>query len=150
MNTLRELLESDPLAVPVQRLRIEAIRNRFGRWIAQENDSPWLHALSLFALDEPWTYWDEEAVGLTFELLCKKPEISVASMHAFKDMLGRAIANIRIGTPRGDFEFPAWDWKQPEILRLAHEFNPQYLRVAEHIFGNPELVNAPETGAVRN
>ena len=36
------------------------------------------------------------------------------------------------------------------VLRLAHEFNPQYLRVAEHIFGNPELVNAPETGAVRN
>jgi hypothetical protein len=131
--TLREFLSSDPVARAEHELAQAHVSARFGSRIP---DGALGLPLRPFVEEAPWRYWDDRSVDLARALLETDVPRSVAVVVARSGPIDRGIDGLFRQPARGLDEGARSGDSAGEIVALATEWIPEYLRLAEHVFGN--------------
>jgi hypothetical protein len=131
--TLRELLSSDPVARAEHELAQAQVSARFGSRTPEGVSGL---ALRPFVEIAPWRYWDDRSVDLALALLEKDASRSIAAVVARTASIDRGIDELFRPSARGVDEGARSGDSASEIVTLATEWIPEYLRLVEHVFGN--------------
>jgi len=134
--TIKEFLLHDPLAKFDREVGRIEVNYRFAEFFPDSMSSQVVGALLPFASERPWKYWDLDTVLVALQVL-----------ESDKDRTIQAVANRRLALDRGIdnlfrpskvvLEEESLNHGQSQgFVRLATEFFPEYLRWAEHVFGN--------------
>jgi hypothetical protein len=136
MKTLREFVESNPLGTA------EAIIRRlngflyFGEYIPPESASGWFRLLSKFTGNTPLRYWDKEIIEEALKILETDPQRSVNALRTWKKRIDLGFDSLFHRASIERYEDALSTHKTSDLLILANEFQPEYLRRCEHIFTN--------------
>lgn len=136
VTSLREHLSKDILASAEADLRRRESFLRFHTYLAAEGNDIFLRALYRFVHSAPWRYWDPEVVAYALEILENSPERTASAMTVRSRQMGIGFENLFRQAPTASYEDKLSLSKMRDLLRLATEFHPEYLRCAEHIFSN--------------
>ncbi len=134
IQTITELLKEDPLN-KTRDLVIPKVKSVFKDRINNINDEKWLILLARF-LEEPYSYWDFALVDKALELLNIDVSRSLAALKYQAEFLSLAIDNIQHPDKIiSSGESLALKGSQVYLL-IRDKYNPEYLKVSEHIWGN--------------
>jgi hypothetical protein len=136
MILLKDFLEKEILGTAFNKIRNKAGTKKFARFLSKDTNKDWGTILSRFALNSPWTYWDENTVNEALEILEIENERTIEAINFRSNEIGIAIDNLFRLSPALAYEESLDAGKPRELLQLATEFHPEYLRHNEHIFGN--------------
>lgn len=135
-SSIRSLLQSDPLAVGDSELRYRDGLQRFALYLRVDADKNWARALSVFVRSRPWRYWDEATLSKALAVLENSVERTAEAITHWARQIGTGVDSLFKTSAAADYE-EALDVNKPrDLLRLATEFHPDYLRCAEHCFSN--------------
>jgi hypothetical protein len=109
-------------------------------FLTPEGNDLFLRALYRFVQFAPWRYWDPEIVASALGLLEGSVERTTSAMAVRSRQMGIAFENLFRQAPPSNYEEKLNLSKMRDLLRLATEFHPEYLRCAEHIFSNLLIV----------
>jgi hypothetical protein len=138
--SLRELLSKDILAGAEADLRKRESLSRFHMYLTADDNDIFLRALYRFVNSVPWRYWDPEIVANALEVLENSAERTASAIAIRSRRMGIGFENLFRQTPTANYEEKLSLSKMSDLLRLATEFHPEYLRCAEHIFSNLLIV----------
>jgi len=136
VSSLRDLLSKDILASAEADLRKRESLARFHMFLTPEGNDIFLRALYRFVYSAPWRYWDPEIVARALGLLEDSVGRTTSAMAARSRQMGIGFENLFRQAPTSSHEEKLNLSKMRDLLRLATEFHPEYLRCAEHIFSN--------------
>jgi hypothetical protein len=134
--SLRTLLHNDPLARFDRAIASSEVYDRLAEFLPPSPSPQIIGALWPFASDQPWKYWDSTTVKVALSLLEQDKARTVAAIRNRGVALNRGIENLFRPSPVVFFEESLDHTQSRGLIRLATEFLPEYLRWAEHIFGN--------------
>ena len=140
MSSLRDLLSKDILASAEADLRKRESLSHFHMFLTPEGNDIFLRALYRFVHSTPWRYWDPEIVASALGLLESSVERTTSAMAVRSRQMGIGFENLFREAPTSTYEEKLNLSKMRDLLRLATEFHPEYLRCAEHIFSNLLIV----------
>ncbi|MDQ3802258.1 MAG: hypothetical protein M3416_00145 [Acidobacteriota bacterium] len=109
---------------------------RFPEYLPSEADEIWARALSKFVTAAPWRYWDPPTVEQALNVLENSAERTQDAITFWSRELGVGVDNLFRNAPAAEYEESLDVTKPRDLLRLATEFHPDYLRCAEHVFAN--------------
>jgi len=98
--------------------------------------SLWPKALATFAHTPPWNYWEKERVVESLAVLEESPARSLDALAYWLHRVGIAFDALFKPSPTFAHEERMSVDDSKDLLRLANEFHPEYLRRVEHIFSN--------------
>ena len=127
---LRRLLESDPLAQSEHQEGRLALQRRFGARLPDE------FGLTLLPFVErtPWRYWDNAIVDICLRLLEADIERTTAALERRTQALDRGFDSLfRRSSLINNEKSPSG---RQFFVALMTEWLPEYLRYAEHVYGN--------------
>jgi hypothetical protein len=136
MILLKDFLESETLGVAYAQIRSNTTLKKFEEYLPENVNKEWALILSKFAQDAPWTYWDSDTVDTALAVLESSPERTIDAMNFWSKSIGIAVENIFRISSALSYEENLDASKSRDLLRLATEFHPEYLRHNEHIYGN--------------
>ena len=136
MILLKDFLEKEILGTASTKIRNIAGTKKFARFFSENTTKDWGTILSRFALNSPWTYWDEDTVNEALEILEIENERTIEAINFRFNEIGIAIDNLFRLSPALAYEDSLDAGKSRDFLQLATEFHPEYLRHNEYIFGN--------------
>jgi len=136
VTSLRDFLATDLLASADIELKRRRSLERFSEYLSADAPDLWLRSLSRFASVPPWSYWDAELLRSALEILEISAERTVSALEAWAGRIGIGFENLLRPAPTSYYEESLTDDKPQDLLRLATEFHPEYLRCEEHIFTN--------------
>lgn len=136
MTSLRDFLATDLLASADIELKRRRSLERLSEHLSTDTPDLWLRSLSRFASVPPWSYWDAELLRSALEILEISTDRTVSALEAWAGRIGVGFENLLRPAPTSYYEESLTDDKPQDLLRLATEFHPEYLRCAEHIFTN--------------
>lgn len=140
MSSLRDLLAKDILASAEADQRVRESLSRFHLYLGVEGGDIFPRALYRFVRSAPWRYWDPEIVANALVLLETSAERTASAMAIRSRQMGIGFENLFRQAPTANYEESLSLSKMRDLLRLATEFHPEYLRCAEHIFSNLLIV----------
>lgn len=140
MSSLRDLLSKDILASAEADLRKRESLSRFHMFLTPEGNDIFLRALYRFVHLAPWRYWDPEIVANALGLLETSIDRTTSAMAIRSRQMGIGFENLFRQAPTANYEEKLSLSKMRDLLRLATEFHPEYLRYSEHIFNNLLIV----------
>jgi len=136
MKTLREFIGKDPLGVA----DAESKRNEglafFGDYLPSSIDPFWLRVLSKFTNDIHLRYWDKEVIDKALLVLEKDNYRTLDALLAWKNRIGIGFDYLFRRASIEKYEENLSVSNAHDLLLLANEFHPEYLRRCEHIFTN--------------
>jgi hypothetical protein len=133
---IRDFLSQDLLAKAEAELRLRESRARFSTYLSGEGNDLFLRALHKFVRSAPWRYWDQDVVDAALGILDRSVERTASAMSVRARQVGIGFENLFRRSPTAAYEEKLNLSKISDLLRLATEFHPEYLRCAEHIFSN--------------
>lgn len=136
MSLLRDLLSKDILTSAEATSRKRESFARFYMYLPEVGSDIFLRALYKFVLAAPWRYWDPEVVTNALQLLENSVERTASAMSVRSRQIGIGFENLFRQARASNYEEKLSLSKVRDLLRLATEFHPEYLRCAEHIFSN--------------
>lgn len=136
MNTIRELLSSDPLANADTELKRREGLKHFSKYFPSETADIWYRALFRFVDSIPWRYWDPEVVDNALKILESSGNRTITALSTWSRQINIGFDNLFRQAPTSKHEENLLQDKARDLLRLATEFHPEYLRCAQHIFAN--------------
>jgi hypothetical protein len=136
MILLKEFLEKEIIGNASSQIRSNIAIKRFSKFLSENTNNDWGMILSIFAIKSPWTYWDSNIVDEALKILEIDVERTIKAINFRSNDIGIAIDNLFRLSPALLFEESLNTDKSRDLLRLATEFHPEYLRHNEHIFGN--------------
>lgn len=136
MTLLRDFLATDPLASADIQLKRRKSIERFSEYLSADMPNLWLSSLSRFASTPPWSYWDTELLRSALKILETSADRTVSALETWAGRIGVGFENLLRPAPTSGYEEGLTDDKPQDLLRLATEFHPEYLRCTEHIFTN--------------
>lgn len=131
--TLRELLSTDPVARAEHEVAQAQVSARFGGRIPE--GVPGL-SFRPFVEDAPWRYWGDRSADLALSLLERDVPRSITAVVARAGAIDRGIDGLFRHSARGPDEGSRNADSAGEVVTLATEWVPDYLRLTEHVFGN--------------
>lgn len=135
-ESLSEFLMRDPLAEIEHGIAAEEVRTRMPRLFVDGRSDSELLAFRHFVELVPWRYWSTDQAEYAHRVLRKDVDRSERAIR------GRANSvNIALDTlfTLGSFDLSEESWdhsRATEMVTVATELLPAYLRWTEHIFGN--------------
>jgi hypothetical protein len=136
MKTLREFIEGNPLGRAEAETRHRSGSMFFRDYISSSNPSGWFRLLSKFAQDAPLRYWDREIIEKALSVLEIDPQRTVNALTTWKNRVGIGFDYLFRRAGIEIYEDELSTQKASDLLLLANEFQPEYLRRCEHIFTN--------------
>jgi hypothetical protein len=134
---LKQLLLHDPLSKHEHELADLAVRERLNQFLYATTPAKLTVALYPFVEECPWRYWDDDTLHEALSLLERDVSRTFDAINVRTAALDRGIENLFRQSQVVLYEDVLSHNVSPrELLRLATEFLPEYLRWAEHIFGN--------------
>lgn len=133
---LAELLLSNPLGEAHLAGVRRVARERFATYLADDSDEGMLPALARFAGEVPWRYWRAETVDAALALLERDHQRTLAALRARGEVVARGIDGLLAPSQIWSREDSLYEGSFTDASVLLLEFHPEYLRVAEHVFGN--------------
>ena len=135
-SPIRELLLYDPLAKFDKEIARIEVFSKFSELLPDFARAQDIGALLPFARERPWRYWYRDIVELALNCLEENKERTFDAIVARNLAIDRGIENLFRPSKTVDFEEPLSQGQTQGFVKLATEFFPEYLRWAEHIFGN--------------
>ena len=135
-TSIREFLSQDLLARAEAELRLRESLARFSTYLSGEGNDLFLRALHRFVRSAPWRYWDPDVVAAALGVLDRSVERTASAISVRSRQIGTGFENLFRRSPTAGYEEKLNLSKIRDLLRLATEFHPEYLRCAEHIFSN--------------
>lgn len=130
---IRKLLLVDALSTP-ETERLDAIaRRRFGTRL-DGLEPPIAAILGPFVLDAPWRYLADAVFDEAVELLSIDPARTFEAVKLHREAVDRGLA--ALFRAENQPEDSLNQLRARELAVLANNFFPNYLQVAEHVFGN--------------
>ena len=111
-------------------------RERLGAFLRTFSSSQAIGALIPFVMERPWRYWDVETVLLALNVLERDIGRTFLAFAERNDALDLGIDGLFRPSPVVDIEKSLDLGKSSELYCIASQFLPEYLRWAEHVFGN--------------
>ncbi len=139
MTTLRETLVKDPLAQAEADLRVREIEFKLGVLLPAAPPAFLKMALWSFVESRPWRYWSCATVEQCLGILEASVTRSVEALNERARDVGAAFENLFRPSPTWSSEEPLSSARHRDLVRVATEFHPEYLRLIEHILG-PSIV----------
>jgi hypothetical protein len=136
MKTLRDFIGKDPLGAADAESKRKEGSALFGNYIPSSIDPLWLRVLSKFTNGIPLRYWDKETIEKALTALEKDNRRTLDALSAWKNRIGIGFDYLFRRATIEKSEENLSTSKAPDILALANEFHPEYLRRCEHIFTN--------------
>lgn len=136
MKTLREFLEDDPLITANSKLQQQVGQEYFGEFLSPSINPLWFRILSNFAKDSPLRYWDKEVIRFALDILEADKQRSIDAIVEWKNRIAIGFDNLIRRASIERFEENLSTTKAPDLILLANEFQPEYLRRCEHIYTN--------------
>ncbi len=126
----------DPVA-KFDRERINTeVNDRFGKFLPSTTPDMHVGAIYPFAGEKPWRYWDTQTVETALNILEQDKERTIRAIKIRGDTLSRGMQNLFRPSPALYVETSIRSTISQGLVELATKFLPEYLRVAEHVFGN--------------
>lgn len=133
--SIRELLLRDQLASAEAAIIDAEVRQRFRHHVSRV-PTPEAAVGGPFVRDIPWRFVDDQALGLATEILRRDKERSLQALSVHHDPIDRGLANLfRQGERHPTLEEQG-SLTAKGMIRLATVDLSEYIRWAEHIFGN--------------
>jgi hypothetical protein len=136
MKKAIELFENDLVRNASREIKISAASKRFAKYLPDRMESDWLCILAKFAIEVPWKYYDELAVSKGFDLLIGNEEKAINAINRYSYEIDVCFNNLFRNSSVFKHEGSIDTGKPDDLFKLSLEINPEYLRIAEHIFGN--------------
>ncbi len=136
MKTLREFLENDPLITADAKLRQQDGYEFFGEYLSPSVDPVWLRILSNFTHNIPLRYWDKPVVQKALEILDMDKQRTIQALVEWKYRIGMGFENLLRRASVEKYEDGLSTAKSSDLILLANDFHPEYLRRCEHIYTN--------------
>lgn len=133
---MRPFLLNDPIARLEHELVDSLVRERFGTLVPPSISRQSLLALRPFVDASPWCFWSHERVGATLEVLEKDVARTYSAVETRRVAIARGLDNLFRPSPIASQDAGLDHGKPNELMRMATEALPEYLRVTEHVFGN--------------
>lgn len=133
---LRDLLVNDPLALADAELRRREGLVRFAHYLPPDAEDIWPRTSSRFVAHAPWRYWDAETVDACLDILERSVERTAAAISAWSAELGTGFEGLLHPAPAHAHEISLRSDRPGDLVMLATELHPEYLRRTEHVFGN--------------
>ncbi len=131
-STLRDFLLYDPLAKFDREVATIEVHNRLNQFLPSPVSSQVIGTLVPFVSERPWRYWDSEIVAAALTLLENDTARTIEAIKIRGIAVNRGVENLFRPAPIILIE-ESFDHKQSRgLIRLATEFLPEYLRLAEH------------------
>lgn len=136
MKTLREFIENNPLgSAEAETKRQDGLRF-FGDHLPSSVNPLWCRVLSKFTGDIPLRYWDEETVTKALSILELDNGRTIDALTEWKNRIGIGFDYLFRRASIEKYEEELSTSKAEDLLLLANEFHPEYLRRCEYIFTN--------------
>ncbi|MFA4907151.1 MAG: hypothetical protein WC602_02690 [archaeon] len=135
-STIRDFFLNDPLARFDQEFISIEVNERFDEFLPKDTSTQVFGAFSPFVLERPWKYWDSETVKTSLNLLEEDITRTVEAIRIRKSAIDRGLQSLFRPAPIVFVEESFEQTRSHGLVRLATEFLPEYLRWAEHVFGN--------------
>lgn len=136
MKTLREFIESNPLGSA----EIEAKRQDgltfFGDFLPSSTNPLWFRLLSKFTKEIPLRYWEKATIERALSVLEIDVSRTINALMAWKSQVGIGFDYLFRRASIERYEEDLSTFTAADLLLLANEFHPEYLRRCEHIFAN--------------
>ncbi len=136
MKTLREFIESNPLGAAEAEVKRRDGSTFFGDYIPASSSPLWFRLLSKFTSDTPLRYWDRKIIEKALSVLEIDTHKTVAAVMVWKNRIGLGFDYLLRRASIEKYEDDLSTQKASDLLVLANEFQPEYLRRCEHIFTN--------------
>lgn len=136
MRTLREFLQNDPLVIADAKREQQDGQEFFREFISPSIDPLWLRLLSNFTHDAPLRYWDKKVIKTALDILNGDKQRTILALAQWKNQIGIGFDNLFRRASIEKYEENLSTTKTQDLILLANEFQPEYLRRCEHIFTN--------------
>jgi hypothetical protein len=136
MKTLREFIGEDPLGAADAESKRSEGSVFFGNYLPSTIDPLWLRVLSKFSNDIPLRYWDKEIIEKALAVLEKDNHRTLDALSAWKNRVGIGFDYLFRRASIEKYEEDLSISNASDLLSLANEFHPEYLRRCEHILTN--------------
>ncbi len=136
MKTLREFIQSNPLGAAEAETKRREGAAFFGGYIPASSSLLWLRLLSKFTQDAPLRYWDKEIIEKALFVLEIDTQRTLNALSVWKNRVGIGFDYLLRRASIEKYEDELSTQKASDLLILANEFQPEYLRRCEQIFTN--------------
>lgn len=136
MTTLREFLQNDPLISADAKLKEQEGLEFFSEFLIDTVQPIWLRVLSNFTRNAPLRYWDRVAIQKGLEVLEADKQRTLEALAEWKNRIGIGFEYLFRRATIERYEENLTTTKSSDLLLLANEFHPEYLRRCESVYTN--------------
>ncbi len=136
MKTLREFIEGNPLGSADAEANRQDGLQFFGDYLPSSVNPVWFRVLSKFTKDIPLRYWNKDTIEKALSILEFNDHRTVEALLQWKNRVGIGFDYLFRRSSIEKHEEDLSTLKAPDLLLLANEFHPEYLRRCEYIFTN--------------
>ena len=105
--------------------------------------------LSRFSVTAPWRYWRKETVDTALSVLEKDSRKTAQGIERWGFSVARGVRGLLQPAKCAFNEDSICQSSPRELVLLANQFHPEYLRIDEHVFGNLIRVFWSTTGKAK-
>jgi hypothetical protein len=136
MRPIRELLGDPGHWTGDAEKKHRAVREMLGQFVTNTHAPLWIQALAAFVLERPFRYWDHGTVAIALDLLEREPARSADALEVWHTQLSVGFDALFAGSTAALSDERLRTYHVRDIVRLGTVYHPEYLRYAEHVFGN--------------
>lgn len=133
---MRQFLLNDPVANIEHEGADWAIRQRLEKFLPDRIPRRLAVAFRPFVEDVPWRYWSNPNMASAVGLLENDANRTVQAISIRRSSLSRGFENLFRPAQISLHERELDHNKPSDLVRISTEALPEYLRLAEHVFGN--------------
>jgi len=134
--SLKSFLDNDILGNAAAQMKERDGLNRFSKYLPNDVSPLWQRLLSRFVRYTPWRYWDPYLVEICLSVLELDIHRTSDAIEERSTKLGLGIENLLRRSCLADYEERLALENPRDLIKIAIEYHPEYLRYAEHIFSN--------------
>jgi len=136
MTTIQEVLAKDPLSTSDAELKKMEGLEHFENYLPALVPDLWPRVLSVFARSAPLKYWSPQVLDAALTVLETDKARTIKALSEWRSRIGVGFDYLLRPAPTEAYEESYSTSAAQDLLRLANEFHPEYLRRCEHIFSN--------------
>lgn len=136
LASLRDFLAGNRHFTADAEVRRRAVATRLGDLLPSEVPPIWALTLSVFVTERPWRYWDEETVRAALALLERDLGRTIDALQHWRQQINVGFDALFLESAAALSDEHAGMFHVRGIVELGTVFHPEYLRFAEHVFGN--------------
>lgn len=135
-GSLSNAIFSDPLVEVERKLIADRVDDRLRHLLVDANAAQDYGVLQPFVEDAPWRYWGVTVVERALTLLEEDVGRTVSAIEERSAEISSGLDNLFRRSRVASMERTLDHHKARDLLLVSTDFHPEYLRWAEHAFGN--------------